>query len=193
MTAHRITATLARCAVLAFLLGTPAGDLHAQAGGGAIGASTEILPPPVTGTGMQELRFGQVTLGQTVDVPPAPAASGAQTSSAGWHFGNIRKGRWVSLALSLPAALTRGGSSIPIDWNNANYGLICVSGGSGVCAMTGAFNPGAWPSMFFQLSNSLPGNNFDVRLYVGSRIQVPAQVPPGVYTATVTAIFAYVN
>ena len=128
---------------------------------------------------MQELKFGQVNLGQTVDVPPGPAASGSSTSSAGWLFGNIRKGRWVSLALTLPATLNRAGHSIPVNWNNAGYGLLCVANNSGVCALSGSFNP--------------QGNNFEVRLFVGSKIQVPAQIPPGVYTATVTAVFAYVN
>ena len=198
MIAHRAAATLARCAIVVFLLAllwvplTP-GDLHAQGAGGAVSASTEILPPAVTGTGMQELKFGQVNLGQTVDVPPGPAASGSSTSSAGWLFGNIRKGRWVSLALTLPATLNRAGHSIPVNWNNAGYGLLCVANNSGVCALSGSFNPGAWPSLFFQLANNLQGNNFEVRLFVGSKIQVPAQIPPGVYTATVTAVFAYVN
>jgi spore coat protein U-like protein len=194
MSAHRITATLVRCALVITLATAAApGTLLAQAGGGAVPTSAEILPPPVTGTGMQQLDFGEVTLGQAVDVPPGPAGTGASTSSAGWHFGNIRKGRWVSLTLTLPATLRRGTYSIPLNWNNADYGLLCVSGSSGVCAMTGSFNPGSWPSLQFQISSSLPGTNFDVRLYVGARIQVPAQLPPGVYAATVTAVFAYVN
>ena len=185
MIAHRAAATPARCAIVVFLMTLlwpplAPGDLHAQGAGGAI-------------SGMQELKFGQVNLGQTVDVPPGPAASGSSTSSAGWLFGNIRKGRWVSLALTLPATLNRAGHSIPVNWNNAGYGLLCVANNSGVCALSGSFNPGAWPSLFFQLANNLQGNNFEVRLFVGSKIQVPAQIPPGVYTATVTAVFAYVN
>lgn len=195
---HRTAATTARCKIVVFGLWIliallASADLQAQAVGGTVNVGTEILPPAVTGTGMQELKFGQVSLGQSVDVPPGPAGTGAQTSSAGWHFGNIRKGRWVSLTLTLPSTLKRGTSSIPVNWNNANYGLLCVSGNSGVCALTGSFNPGAWSSLNFQLSNALPGNNFDVRLYAGAKIQVPAQIPPGVYTATVTAVFAYVN
>jgi hypothetical protein len=142
---------------------------------------------------MQELKFGSVRPGDVVDVPPGPAAPGAPTSSAGWHFGNIRKGRWVALALTLPPTLTRGTYAIPIDWNNADYGRLCVAGSSGVCQIDGSFNPGALPFLFFRLPNSMPGNNFDVRLFAGARLTVPAALPPGVYTATVVAVFAYVT
>ena len=99
----------------------------------------------------------------------------------------------MALDLTLPTHLTRGAYAIPIDWNNANYGLLCVSGKSGVCQINGSFNPGSWPSLYFQLANSLQGNNFDVRLYAGARVTIPANLPPGVYSASVTAVFAYVN
>ena len=196
MITHRTAATQSRHAIVVFalaLLPLVPGALHAQAQGGSAVATAEILPPAVTGTGFQELKFGTVAPGDAVDVPPAPAGTGATTSAAGWHFGNIRKGRWVSLNLVLPPALTRGLSVIPVDWNNANYARICVSGSSGVCNIDGTFNPGAQPSIFFRLNNSLPGNNFDVRLFVGARLTVPANPPPGRYTATVVATFAYVT
>ncbi len=178
---------------LALLLPFVPARLHAQAGGGTVNTTAELLPPPVTGTGMQELKFGSVRPGDVVDVPPGPAAPGAPVSSAGWHFGNIRKGHWVALDLTLPPTLTRGAYSIPIDWNNAGYGLLCVAGSSGVCQITGSFNPGAMPFLYFQLSNALAGTNFDVRLFAGAKITVPAALPPGVYSGTVVAYFAYVT
>ncbi len=195
MSLRRLRYQQGRRGLVAFLLlaALPPNSGHAQSAGGAVGASSEILLPPVTGTGSQDLRFGQVRLGETVDVPPGPAGPGAPTSSAGWLFGNIRKGRWVSLDLTLPAELRRGGYAIPVNWNNPGYGLLCVAGSTGVCALTGSFNPGAWSSLYFQLSNTLPGNNFEVRLFVGGRIQVPESIPPGVYSAQVTAVFAYVT
>jgi hypothetical protein len=49
------------------------------------------------------------------------------------------------------------------------------------------------PFLYFQLSNSLAGNNFDVRLFAGAKITVPAALPPGVYSGTVVAVFAYVT
>jgi len=179
-------------AALILLFATPRA-LLAQAKGGTVNATAEVLPPPVTGTGIQELRFGSARPGDAVDVPPGPAAPGAATSSAGWHFGNIRKGRWVSLALTLPPTLQRGAYAIPVDWDNADYGRICVARASGACALDGAFNPGASPSLNFYLSPTLPGNNFDVSLYTGARVTVPAVIPPGVYSATVVATFAYVT
>ena len=171
---------------------SPAHSTHRR-GGGTVNTTAEVLPPPVTGTGLQELKFGSVRPGDMVDVPPGPAAPGAPTSSAGWHFGNIRKGHWVALGLTLPPSLVRGTYSIPVDWNNADYGLLCVAGKSGVCQINGSFNPGATPALFFQLSNSMAGNNFDVRLFAGAKITVPAALPPGVYSATVVAYFAYVT
>lgn len=196
MSAHRTVATLVRCALAASGLLLPAlapRALQAQAGSGTLAATTEILLPGVTGTGDQLLRFGQVTAGQTVNVPPGPAAADASVSSAGWHFGNIRKGRVVSLALTLPSKLSLGSSSIPINWNNANYALICAYGASGICDMSASYNPGAQPNVTFTISNAASGTMFDVRFYAGAKITVPSGLPPGTYTAVVTAAFAYVN
>lgn len=196
MSAHRTAATLVRCALaasgLAFSALAPRA-LQGQALGGSLAANTEILLPGVTGTGDQLLKFGQVTAGQTVDVPPGQASSGAAVSSAGWHFGNIRKGRVVSLSLTLPSKLSLGASSIPINWNNANYALICAYGGSGICDMSASYNPGAQPNVNFTISNAASGTMFDVRFYAGAKITVPAGLPPGTYTAVVTAVFAYVT
>jgi hypothetical protein len=192
MSAHRALATLARCALLVGLsAGAPGGSLFAQSAVGTVQASTEILLPPVTGTGLQDLSFGDVMPGASVNVPPLLAAPGALTSSAGWHFGNIHKNRWGTIRLTLPATLVRGTRSIPINWNNANYGLVCVRGPSGVCQVNLAFNPGTHPDISFYMPPSMPGGIFEVHLFVGASITVPAILPPGVYTARVTASFAY--
>jgi len=199
MTAHRANATLGRASkIVVFLLALAAFSaprpLDAQGRGGTVLASTTLLPPPVTGTGLQELKFGSVRPGDVVDVPPGPAAGGATTSAAGWLFGNIRKGHLVRIDLTLPPELARGGDSAPIDWSNAGYGTLCVAKSGGTaCQVSSSFNPGADPSQSLSLAKSLSGNNFDVILYAGARMTIPPAITPGLYTASVTAVFTYLN
>ncbi|GMV04476.1 MAG: hypothetical protein AMXMBFR53_07560 [Gemmatimonadota bacterium] len=198
MNAPRITATLVRGAkIVVFCLAALAplapGSLQAQVAGGAPVVSAEILPPALSGAGSQPLEFGQVSLGQTVDVPPGAAGVGALTSSAGWRFGNIRKGRLLVVSLDLPGALQRGADAIPVDWDNANYASACLSRNGGACVWTSSYNPGATPWRLFFVPNGLPGNNFDLDLYVGARLVVPPGLPPGRYTATVTATIVHIG
>ena len=199
MTAHRTPATTGRCAkIVVFLLALAAfpapRPLTAQGRGATVVASASVLSPPVTGSGIQELKFGSVRPGDVVDVPPGPAAGGATTSSAGWLFGNVRKGHLVRIDLTLPTQLARGSDSAPIDWSNAGYGTLCVArSGGGACQISSSFNPGANPSQSLALANNMSGNNFDVILYAGARMTIPLAISPGVYTASVTATFTYLN
>jgi hypothetical protein len=195
MIAPRTSATPARGAIVVFtlLLALAAPEAAtAQVASGAPVATAQILPPPVTGNGVQGLEFGTVALGETVDVPPGAAAPGATVASAGWMFTDIRKGRTISLTLALPPALQRGAHSMPVSWNNPGYGSVCLSNGGG-CLWSASFNPGATPTQSWWLANNLSGNNFDLTVYVGARLVVPAGLPPGLYTASVTATFAYVS
>jgi len=198
MTTHRTRATQGRSAIVVFALSTllpllaPAA-VRAQARSGTVNTTAQVLPSPVTGSGIQELDFGSARPGDAVDVPPGAAVAGAATSSAGWRFTGVRKGHVVALDLTLPPFLTLGADAVPIDWDNAGYGTICVAKSSGTCLVSASFNPGTAPSQSVNLSNSMSGNNFDLWLYAGARITVPSPIPRGVYTAVVVAVFSYVS
>jgi hypothetical protein len=178
-----------RCTILSLLAATlVASPALAQSDPGAILANATIQLPPVTGSGIQNLDFGDLVPGATGDVTPGP--SGGPTSSAGWRFSGIRKGRLLLWTFTLPTALVRGTDAIPVDWNNANYGTSCVSNGGG-CLVNASFNPanpGFW--RFMIIPNNTPGNNFDVTVYAGARVTIPP-VPPGVYNASVRLTMAY--
>ncbi len=198
MTAHRSKATQGRSAIVVFALSVllpllAPGALQAQVGSGTFITTAQVLPPPVTGSGVQELKFGSARPGDVVDVPPGAAATGAPTSSAGWRFTGVRKGHVVVVDLTLPSFLAMGAHTIPVDWDNAGYATACVANSSGTCLLGATFNPGAAPSQSLTLGNSMPGNNFDLWLYAGARLTVPLVTPPGVYTAVVVAVFTYVS
>lgn len=171
----------------AFVLATTFGDaLHAQSG--SVDARVTIQLPPITGAGIQNLDFGALMIGASADVPPGPAAGG--TSSAGWRFTGVRKNRPISLSFALPANLTNGASSLPVNWDNAGYGTLCVSNGGG-CLVSNSFNPSANGGVHsLSIPNNTPGNNFDMTIYAGARTTVPG-VPAGVYSAQVTLTMAY--
>jgi len=196
MTAHRTRATQGRSGIVVFALSSlllaPAA-LVAQAGSETVNTTAQVLPPPVTGSGIQELRFGSARPGDVVDVPPGAAAVGAATSAAGWRFTGVRKGHVVALDLTLPSSLTLGADAIPVEWDNPGYGTICVANSSGSCLVGASFNPGTAPTQSLSLPNSTPGNNFDLWVYAGARITVPVPIRRGVYTAVVVAVFSYVS
>jgi hypothetical protein len=198
MSTHRTRATQGRGAIVVFALSAllpllaPA-PLQAQARSGTVNTIAQVLPPPVTGSGIQELAFGSARPGDVVDVPPGAAAIGAATSSAGWRFTGVRKGHLVALDLTLPPFLTLGADAIPVDWDNAGYGTICVANSSGTCLVGASFNPGTSPTQSINLTNAMSGNNFDLWLYAGARLTVPGPIPRGLYTAVVVAVFSYVS
>lgn len=186
------------CVLVAAVLATPCA-LEAQGGTTrAVIASVEMSDDPIAGQGIQEMRFGEVQRGLPgPDVPPGPAPASAATASGGWLFTNIRKQRDFQTTLTLPAALTLGSYAIPIDWDNAGYGTICIAAvGNPTCAVTSSFNPAASGGVnVLQIPKNTPGNNFEATVYVGARLGSPTipAVPAGVYTAQVTLSFTYVN
>jgi hypothetical protein len=156
---------------------------------GTVSARASISLPPVTGAGIQNLDFGDLLVGATGNVPPGPPSGG--TSSAGWQFAGIRKGRTVVLTFTLPAVLLNGANALPVNWNNANYGTFCASRNGGACDLSGAFNPASNGAVYsFPIPNNTSGNNYDLLVYAGATTTVPS-VPPGVYSATVTLSMAY--
>jgi len=162
----------------------------ADAQGTTVQVRVEIAPAPVTAAGIQPMRFGTVLPGDAPDVPPGAAPPSAPTASAGWMLNGIRKGRDIELTLTLPPELVLGAYSIPVDWDNAGYGTLCVSRG-GPCLISAMFNPAVGPVPLFIPINAA-GNNFDVTVYAGARASIPP-VPPGTYAASVTLTMAYVN
>jgi hypothetical protein len=174
---------------LAALVVTAAGATAQPLATAAVPATAEILLPPITGAGLQNLVFGSLAPGATADVPPGPAAG--PTTSAGWRFSGVRKGRIILWSLTLPASLAKGAFAIPIQWNNPGYGTYCVSRPGGPCLIQSAFNPASAAGMnWLFIPNSTPSNDFDLTVYAGARLTVPP-VPPGVYTAQVTMTMAY--
>lgn len=179
---------LATGVATAFVALVPALPAGAQAAAHTVTARATLSLPPVTGAGIQNLDFGSLSVGATADVPPGPAAGGV--SSAGWRFTGVHKNRPVGLTFTLPADLFNGANALPVHWDNAGYGTVCVSGG-GACLVSASFNPAADGGTYtLDIPNGIPGNNFDVTVYVGARTLVPS-VPPGVYSAQVTLTMAY--
>jgi hypothetical protein len=172
----------------ALLLAVPGSPLHGQAPSGTMPARATVETPPITGAGIQGMDFGSMQPGDVVDVPPGSTAATGRTSAA-WRFSGIRKGRTIVWTLALPAALLRGSTELPVDWDNTGYGTTCVAVPDGACALSATFNPAAGGGSLF-IPNPTPGNNFDVTIHVGARATVPP-VPPGVYTAQATLYLAY--
>lgn len=176
--------------LLAALLAiAPSMPAAAQNPTGTVTARAAITLPPVTGSGIQNMDFGVLSVGAVGNVTPGPAAGGV--SSAGWLFSGIRKGRPVVLTFTLPPALLNGANSLPVNWNNPGYGTLCAARAGGSCDFNATFNPASNGAVYtFTVPNGTPGNNYDVTVYAGATTTVPP-VPPGVYTASVTLTLAY--
>ncbi len=177
--------SVAFASLVAVLAGRPAA---AQSPAMAMNAQATVTSP-ITGAGIQYLSFGTLAPGATGDVLPGPSTG--PTSSAGWRFSGVRKGRTFVWAMVLPPALLRGIYVVPINWNNAGYGTFCIAQPASPCVLSGTFNPATVGAVTYTIPNSTSGNNFDFTIYAGARTTIPS-VPAGIYTAQVTVSMAYV-
>ena len=169
--------------------------------GVALNPSATIALDPITGGGVRNLDFGTLPAGGSADTGPGQEALPANgTTTAKWEFGGLKKNRTVTLTFSLPSAVTRGAVSLPIAWNNPGYGRWCtrvnttpVTGCGGPGTTQATFNPAGAPvSLVVQPGTS--NNNRFVTVWAGAKLgnpTIPANAPPGLYTATVTLTIAY--
>lgn len=162
-------------------------------------ASAFVAPPPILLTSTRDLYFGMVTQGQTVSVPAQPPYT-LGTWSAGVRFSNLRKNRNYAVYFVLPAQITNGTFSMPVSFNGAGYGWVCVfTIDPSVCdAGQSAFNPSLHSSsgtaVVLDIPNNSPGNNFFADFYVGGQLTVPGgALVPGSYTAPLTVNIALIN
>jgi hypothetical protein len=186
-------------------LAAPGGEARAQDNRAVahVTASVTVAPPPILLATTRDLYFGTVGRGQVVDVPAQPPYS-AGTWSAGVRFSNLRKTVQYGIALTLPTALVKGSTSLPVSFSGTRYGWLCVwnatTSTAGSCdAQQTAFNPASYTAagtyLLLDLPNNTPQNNvFAADVYVGGRLTIPDQpLSPGTYSAPVTVTISVLN
>jgi hypothetical protein len=156
---------------------------------GAMNPQVTIALAPVTGGGVRNLALGTIAVGGTADTG---AGSEANTNSAKWEFGGLRKNETVTLTFSFPT-MTNGSSTLPVVWSNAGYGSWCTRvapNGTGTCGgagtETGTFNPGVAGASAHTPTGA--GNNDRIlTVWIGATVSaLPANMAPGLYTGTIS-------
>jgi hypothetical protein len=164
-----------------------------------------VAPPPVLLETTRDLYFGSVGPGSDVSVPAEPPYA-AGTWSAAVRFGSLAKQWNWGISFTLPTQLVSGtGATLPVSFNGAQYGWICVwntsNGTPADCAvMEQTFNPASHASpgtpVVVDIPNNSPGNNnFAADVYLGGRLTVPSvgTLAPGLYSAPIRITLARVN
>lgn len=165
------------------------GVLSAQSINASMNPNVTIALAPVTGGGVRNIDFGTISVGGTADTGPGNEAN---TSTAKWEFGNLKKNETVTLTFSLPT-LTKGSSTLPVQWSNAGYGSWCTRrdpDGVGTCGgvntEVGTFNPGSGGASAHTPTG--PGNNDRIlTVWIGAKVTaLPPNMAPGLYSGTIS-------
>jgi len=116
-----------------------------------------------------DLSFGYVYGGTKTDI------SVTNSNAAMFHVFSDKKG-WFQLTFNLPSALSLGGASIPVtfDQNHAVYNINKNTSATGT-----NFNPSGPLTIYLD-------KNWDAYIWLGGVLQTPGGAVPGYYTATIT-------
>ena len=174
MRTHTLAALLA-----ATLLGVAAPALRAQSSAsGSITASAEIIAPISLSVTQATLNFNRIVRGGPAKVIAPDSAT------SGRFYVEGKGGTGVSVTVTLPATITNGGASIPLDGLTATVGASDASGNAALALTSGSANT----------SQTLPGSSDTERLY----FRIGATATPGagttangVYTGTISISAAY--
>jgi hypothetical protein len=178
-----------------------AGALPAAAQPVTIAADVPVSSP--TGAGTRNLSFGvvqpQAGGSVLVSVPAAVAPVSATVHSGQFRF-NVQNSRGVTFTLQTPPELVSGSFTMPVNYNDTQFGGHCVDTGSG-CTLTN-FNPAASPQVRVCRQTLGNGNchpvntwaaNSMLSVYVGGALSVPPGQRAGTYTGTVTLTIIQVH
>ncbi len=148
-----------------------------DASGQSLDASVVVVGSPVSVYGKRDLNFGDVTPGSIVTVTINSTASGL------WRVDGPQ-GEPVQLDLTLPAALSSGSNTMPIQFANDDAAAFWFN----TPYLATRFDPHV-----SQVTNLRPF--FSGRLYVwlGAQVAVQPSQAGGLYTAPVTLMVTYLG
>ncbi|MHB1065589.1 MAG: DUF4402 domain-containing protein [Georgenia sp.] len=161
---------------------------------------TAFLDFATTGAGVRNLRFGDVTPGSAVSVDAAAGAGAACSGgcqSGLFTYQNVSTFflfRYLQVTFpSLPTVLTGpGGATMPVSFRAKGCLVNRTTGVDYYCFANAAITSGGTYRM--QVNSPAPGGAVaqrDANLYVGGTLTAAAAQRAGVYSGTVTAVFAY--
>jgi hypothetical protein len=177
-----VLASLALCA-------GAAGHALAQTyeGSRTVRTTVNVIWPPLTGTGVRPLQFGQLVPGAgPVTVLPNASRGGE------WRLTGVANRKSLDITFGLPTALTGpGGATMPISFNG-NFAAACeINDATQECETASYFtwNPVTTPTMRDTPQRYRPGrprfNHDHYSLYIGGTVTPAATQRAGIYTGSV--------
>ena len=154
---------------------------------GAITASVEVTPPPVTGAGLRTLDFGVVVPGNATEVLPDMPLSG-------WfQLVNVGRNKDVRLSFTFPTFLTApGGAGMPARFDGP-YVRSC-----GNACQTHMLTPASISAtetsaeVVHVRPSPYGANPRTIDIYVGGRVEPPTGQARGEYQGTIRLTFAVI-
>lgn len=148
------------------------GAASAARGQSAAIAATATVVTPITVTGTAPLAFGNVFQGVTKTIAFSDATSG-RFSLSGYL------GSQVALTFTLPATLSSGANTMPINTYDVRVNGTNVTGGASALTVTSGTPVN---------SNFVAGNLF---VFIGGRVQPAGAQASGAYTGSIVLAAAY--
>ena len=160
---------------------------------GAIGASVDVVYPPLTATGVRHLNFGSFVPGVTrtitlpTDITTSPPIEAGEIRITG-----VRNRRSLLVTWTLPDSLRNAnGRGLEINFNG-QYAATCEIETNQVCdpLTWNAYNPVTNAGGYLDLPERARKNRTRYSLdsfsvYMGGEVRASANQPPGYYRAPV--------